>query len=678
MRLLYLLLLCAVSQLAYAQPPQSISYQGIAYNNSGAIIANSTFTVLVSIIPGSATGPAYFEETHSVSTNAQGIYSISIGSGSQMSTPTFSSIKWHEQNMFLKITIYPWTTNATSSVAQLWSVPYALFSKTSGSVTGYSVYDNINILRLNAGQTDGDVALLKGYHSSGDNGGGIFIWKTGPVFSSQPTPGYYSVDNGGTVIKSYSSDSGRWVRQYSGYTSLAYFGITGSYEDATLGLQSAIDFCKKVSLGSPDYVSHFSSSTVFIPNGVYLLDNIILKDGVSLVGENIEQTVIWPSQNAASPYLFSLDSGIVRTNVSNLNIQGNYSGLSSPSQKTVFYLQGQPGEFGSGGLHNSTFKNIKIGYFRGNGIHLAGGITTFTTSHFNNVFENVRVSKGSLNDFKIALIIEGLNSKLSFINCQFDGGTPGTTNMSNWHNVQIKGYLNNGQFLNPSGINFLNSTFQNSDYGIHIDFADNVTIDNCWFEDLGVGITVLGDTFVSKGINITNNRFANVAGYGATTPGGGGVVKDNGTCITVRNAFVNVFGNHSLAGGSICSSCSFMYIFENNVGGVNQWGNSSPDAALVKSGNTTQGGYISGNTLSCRQAKEIIVQGAGSQIYIISSDINTGEVLSIKATTNISFYITGNISFPGTTNSVLNLAAGDTAEFIKTDGNNYQLISVRH
>jgi hypothetical protein len=46
------------------------------------------------------------------------------------------------------------------------------------------------------------VALVLGYHTIGDGGGGVFYWDEGNMQAS----------NGGTVIDSTQSASGRWIR----------------------------------------------------------------------------------------------------------------------------------------------------------------------------------------------------------------------------------------------------------------------------------------------------------------------------------------------------------------------------------------------------------------------------------------------------------------------------------
>lgn len=54
-----------------------------------------------------------------------------------------------------------------------------------------------------------------------------------------------------------------------------------------------------------------------------------------------------------------------------------------------------------------------------------------------------------------------------------------------------------------------------------IEWAENITIDNCWFESLGVAISVKSNyadknnDVPCKSINILNNRFANAAGFGS-------------------------------------------------------------------------------------------------------------------------------------------------------------------
>jgi len=77
----------------------------------------------------------------------------------------------------------------------------------------------------------GDVAILLGYNSPGDGGGGTFYWDS----SSGLT------DNGGTIFQLSPPTAGRWIRIYSGPINVKWFGATGNgATDDTVAINNAL------------------------------------------------------------------------------------------------------------------------------------------------------------------------------------------------------------------------------------------------------------------------------------------------------------------------------------------------------------------------------------------------------------------------------------------------------
>ncbi|NHM00851.1 collagen-like protein [Flavobacterium sp. KDG-16] len=83
----------------------------------------------ISILQGSATGTVVYEETQAASTNANGLVSVEIGTGTAV-TGTFSGINWATGPYFIKTETDPTggTTYSITGTSELMSVPYALFS----------------------------------------------------------------------------------------------------------------------------------------------------------------------------------------------------------------------------------------------------------------------------------------------------------------------------------------------------------------------------------------------------------------------------------------------------------------------------------------------------------------------------------------------------------------------
>ncbi len=118
---------------SFAQAPQKMSYQAVVRNASNNLVTSSSVGVRVSILQGSSSGTAVYVETHTATTNANGLATFQIGSGTVVSG-TFSSIDWSTGTYFIKT-----ETDATGGTnydivgtSELLSVPYALYAENAG------------------------------------------------------------------------------------------------------------------------------------------------------------------------------------------------------------------------------------------------------------------------------------------------------------------------------------------------------------------------------------------------------------------------------------------------------------------------------------------------------------------------------------------------------------------
>lgn len=108
------------------QVPQMFSYQAAIRNADGTIMADESLSVMVSLLQSSIEGTIVYQEVHDVTSNAQGIVSLNVGSGT-VETGTFESIPWSD-GIFIQIDIKKGddTEYSTLGVSQILSVPYAL------------------------------------------------------------------------------------------------------------------------------------------------------------------------------------------------------------------------------------------------------------------------------------------------------------------------------------------------------------------------------------------------------------------------------------------------------------------------------------------------------------------------------------------------------------------------
>ncbi|NIJ54588.1 hypothetical protein [Dyadobacter arcticus] len=116
----------------HAQAPEKMSYQAVIRNGAGELVVNQTVGMKISILLGSVAGTAVYVETHTPGANANGLVTLSVGTGLVV-TGSFSSINWASGPYFIKTETDPagGTNYTISGTNELLSVPYALYAKTA-------------------------------------------------------------------------------------------------------------------------------------------------------------------------------------------------------------------------------------------------------------------------------------------------------------------------------------------------------------------------------------------------------------------------------------------------------------------------------------------------------------------------------------------------------------------
>lgn len=119
----------------FAQAPQKMSYQAVVRNGSGVLVASSNVGIRIQILQGSQFGAAVYVETHTATTNANGLASLEIGGGTPV-TGSFVAIDWSAGPYFIKTETDPTggTSYTIAGTSQLLSVPYALYAKSAGNI----------------------------------------------------------------------------------------------------------------------------------------------------------------------------------------------------------------------------------------------------------------------------------------------------------------------------------------------------------------------------------------------------------------------------------------------------------------------------------------------------------------------------------------------------------------
>ena len=129
------LVICLVTLYAAGQSPQAFKYQSIVRDSVGNILTNSNVGFRCSLLESGSTGAPVYIEIHNMYTNAFGLANLNIGEGT-VEYGDFMEINWAEEGYFLRIEmdIGGGTDYEFMGVAQLLSVPYALYAENAGNV----------------------------------------------------------------------------------------------------------------------------------------------------------------------------------------------------------------------------------------------------------------------------------------------------------------------------------------------------------------------------------------------------------------------------------------------------------------------------------------------------------------------------------------------------------------
>jgi len=115
--------------------PQAVSYQAVARDAQGKVVAQKPIGIQVEILKGSTTGTVVFSETHTPTSSNTGTVNLLIGQGTRK-TGSFSSVDWGADTYYLQLSM---DLNGGSnyekvSTTQMLPVPYALYAAKAGTV----------------------------------------------------------------------------------------------------------------------------------------------------------------------------------------------------------------------------------------------------------------------------------------------------------------------------------------------------------------------------------------------------------------------------------------------------------------------------------------------------------------------------------------------------------------
>lgn len=132
---IYVTLIITVN--VFAQAPEKMSYQAIVRDENYMLASSTIIGMQISILQGSENGTAVYVETQMPTSNANGLISLEIGTGTVISGD-FTNINWSNGPYFIKTETDPsgGTCYSIIGTSQLLSVPYVFYASKARTSNG--------------------------------------------------------------------------------------------------------------------------------------------------------------------------------------------------------------------------------------------------------------------------------------------------------------------------------------------------------------------------------------------------------------------------------------------------------------------------------------------------------------------------------------------------------------
>ncbi len=124
----------------FAQAPLKMSYQMVIRNSNNTLVTNQLVSARITVLQGSMYGTPVYVETHSATTNANGLLTLEVGTGTILNG-TLEAVNWANGPFYLKSEIDPegGISYSIEGMQQLMSVPYALYAAQAGNVPAFGI-----------------------------------------------------------------------------------------------------------------------------------------------------------------------------------------------------------------------------------------------------------------------------------------------------------------------------------------------------------------------------------------------------------------------------------------------------------------------------------------------------------------------------------------------------------
>lgn len=98
-----------------------INYQGVARNASNELMIEEIMNLTIEVKFGSANASAVYEESHNITTDANGVFSLLIGNGNVV-MGNYNSLPWGSMASFVTVHI----NGSEVGTTEMMAVPYAI------------------------------------------------------------------------------------------------------------------------------------------------------------------------------------------------------------------------------------------------------------------------------------------------------------------------------------------------------------------------------------------------------------------------------------------------------------------------------------------------------------------------------------------------------------------------
>ena len=133
-KIVTILLAIATFATLYAQVPKGFNYQAVVRNSAGQLMMNRNVGVNISILQGSDQGTIIYNQESSVTTNANGLFTLIVGDNSN----DFANIDWANGPYYIKseIDLNGGRNYTLSTTQKILAVPYAHYANTARTADG--------------------------------------------------------------------------------------------------------------------------------------------------------------------------------------------------------------------------------------------------------------------------------------------------------------------------------------------------------------------------------------------------------------------------------------------------------------------------------------------------------------------------------------------------------------